>query len=235
MSVPRGLYGGAALIAILMSENANMELRLIQGGTQVDTDPRGLAARQARRDRLALQLSGMAAPQVVRVSADQFYPTPDDLAERAAYLLNVSSGERFLEPSAGSGALIRGMQRMALAKEICAVEQSQQLADMLPLPATAIHCGDFLQFDPTHLGTFDGVIMNPPFRMGSDITHIRHALRFLRPGGRLVAICANGPRQAAQLRPLTEANGGCWEALPDGTFKQAGTMVRTALLKIRVA
>jgi len=37
--------------------------------------------------------------------------------------------------------------------------------------------------------------MNPPFENGADIKHIQHAMKMLKPGGRLVAICANGPRQ----------------------------------------
>jgi hypothetical protein len=74
--------------------------------------------------------------------------------------------------------------------------------------------------------------MNPPFANGADITHIKHALSFVRPGGRLVAICANGPRQNVELRPLVEAAGGTWEGLPEGTFRESGTGVRTVLLTV---
>jgi hypothetical protein len=49
----------------------------------------------------------------------------------------------------------------------------------------------------------------------------------LKPGGRLVAICANGPRQNDQLKPL-----GTWEVLPADTFKEQGTNVNTALLVV---
>jgi hypothetical protein len=34
-----------------------------------------------------------------------------------------------------------------------------------------------------------------------------HALKMLKPGGRLVAICANGPRQNDKLRPIVESRG----------------------------
>jgi 16S rRNA G1207 methylase RsmC len=70
--------------------------------------------------------------------------------------------------------------------------------------------------------------MNPPFDMGSDIKHIKHAITFLKPGGRLVALCANGPRQQDQLQPLADH----WEVLPEGSFKQVGTNVNMALLVI---
>jgi hypothetical protein len=43
-----------------------------------------------------------------------------------------------------------------------------------------------------------------------------------------VAICTNGPRQAAWIRPLAES----WEELPDDTFREQGTNVRTVLMTI---
>ena len=55
-------------------------------------------------------------------------------------------------------------------------------------------------------------------------------LRGMLPGlgglGGLVALCANGPRQRASLRPMVEARGGEWEDLPADTFKEEGTAVR---------
>ena len=88
--------------------------------------------------------------------------------------------------------------------------------------------GDFLEC--FGLGTFDCIVMNPPFADGADIDHTTHALRLLRPGGRIVALCANGPRQTAKLRPTIEGMGGAWEELPADTFAAAGTSVRTVLL-----
>jgi hypothetical protein len=60
--------------------------------------------------------------------------------------------------------------------------------------------------------------------------HIEHARKFLKPGGRLVAICANGPRQHAKLRTMAEDLGGEWFDLPAGSFESVGTSVSTALL-----
>jgi 16S rRNA G1207 methylase RsmC len=71
--------------------------------------------------------------------------------------------------------------------------------------------------------------MNPPFHNGADVVHILHALKFLKPGGRLVAICANGPRQQAELRPLATT----WEELPEATFAEQGTNVRAALMTVQ--
>jgi Domain of unknown function (DUF932) len=62
--------------------------------------------------------------------------------------------------------------------------------------------------------------------------HIRHALKLLKPSGQLVAICANGPRQTEQLRPLVEESGSIWEPLPVGTFSESGTGMHAMLLII---
>ena len=74
--------------------------------------------------------------------------------------------------------------------------------------------------------------MNPPFENGADIKHIKHAVTFLKPAGRLVALCANGPRQEKELKPLAEDSGGFFESLPQGSFKQSGTNVNVAILVI---
>lgn len=54
----------------------------------------------------------------------------------------------------------------------------------------------------------------------------------LKAGGRLVAICAGGPRQERELKPLAEDSGGIREPLPADTFKESGTGVNTVLLTI---
>jgi protein-L-isoaspartate O-methyltransferase len=98
-------------------------------------------------------------------------------------------------------------------------------------PGASFICGDFLEQNG-NLGTFDRILMNPPFENGADIKHIQHAMKMLKPGGRLVAICANGPRQQSTLKPLAENSGGWYEDLPAGTFASQGTNVNTALLLI---
>jgi hypothetical protein len=78
------------------------------------------------------------------------------------------------------------------------------------------------------LGTFDRIVMNPPFANATDIRHIEHARGKLAPGGRLVAICAAGPRQREQLAPIAAD----WIELPAGSFKEQGTNVNAAIVVI---
>ena len=97
-----------------------------------------------------------------------------------------------LEPSAGTGALLEALGTHA---GVTVVEISHQLAEALRTryPLCDVRCADFLALGD-ELGPFDRIVMNPPFERGADIEHIRHAYAKLNPGGRLVAICANGPR-----------------------------------------
>jgi len=165
------------------------------------------------------------------VSAPQLFPTPADLADRMVEDADLKPGQNVLEPSAGTGAIIDAIRRkLNHGTAITAVEINPTLAHRLAffdcLGADRVHPKDFLTCNGD-LGQFDRILMNPPFANGQDIAHIRHALTMLKPGGRLVAICANGPRQNDQLKPL-----GTWEVLPADTFKEQGTSVNTALLVV---
>lgn len=169
------------------------------------------------------------------VSAPQLFPTPPELAESMAALANLHEGARVLEPSAGTGRLLDAIQADALAAGVAinlvAVEVNACLSEGLRAkyaPAVGVLCADFLA--EKNLGFYDAIVMNPPFVDGADIKHVAHALTLLKPGGKLVALCADGPRQNTILRPMIEARGGYWEKLPAGSFKSEGTAVPVALL-----
>lgn len=185
----------------------------------------------AQFDALREQLK--AGVQVV--SAPQLFPTPPDLAARVVGLADIGPEMRILEPSAGTGNLISAALDFVEPRLISAVEINPSLANALPsrFKGMAVYPGDFLSKTAWELmGPFDRIIMNPPFKNGADIDHIMHARAMLKPGGRLVAICANGPSRREKLKPLAEDSGGFWEDLPDGSFSDSGTNVRAALLII---
>lgn len=168
------------------------------------------------------------------VSAPQLFPTPPSLAARMVELAEIEPGHAVLEPSAGTGNILRAIREATGDSAVrTAIEINPRLCDRLRIAeegAHVINC-DFLQFDAPAT-KFDRILMNPPFANADDIKHIRHALGMLKPGGRLVAICANGPRQNAQLRPLVEQRGGRWEDLPPDTFAESGTAVNAALFTL---
>jgi protein-L-isoaspartate O-methyltransferase len=161
------------------------------------------------------------------VAVPDLFPTPADLAARMVELAEIEAGQRVLEPSAGTGRLVDALDAVPDVT-VVAVEVSNTLSDNLRIRSqtrTDVRCADFLLSDGD-LGQFDRIVMNPPFGRGQDIAHIKHALTMLAPGGRLVALCANGPRQSEQLEPLADS----WEVLPPGTFKESGTDVSVVLL-----
>jgi phospholipid N-methyltransferase len=168
------------------------------------------------------------------VSAPQLFPTPPDLAARMVALAEIEDGHRILEPEAGTGNIVVELQKIAATLRdvrIEAVEINLSIASALASRCKGIPVipGDFLEKTLFELGgRFDRVVMNPPFQNGDDIKHIQHAASMLKPGGRLVALCANGPRQREKLIPMAAQ----WEDLPAGTFKEQGTGVSTALLVI---
>ncbi|EQC1334627.1 class I SAM-dependent methyltransferase, partial [Escherichia coli] len=88
-----------------------------------------------------------------------------------------------------------------------------------------VQCCDFMEWQPAQY--YSRVIMNPPFSHGQDIRHILRAFSLLRPGGVLVAVCLNGPRQQEKLLPFSDVR----EELPRGTF--AYTRVPTMIIRLR--
>jgi SAM-dependent methyltransferase len=163
------------------------------------------------------------------VSSFNLFQTPEAVADRVAALADLSG--RVLEPSAGLGRLYRAVRYRSacpvvlvdISPECCRELYEATLGD----DAATLVQADFLACDSARLGgLFDRVIMNPPFKMGTDVRHIRHAQSMLRPGGRLVSICANGPKQRAAL--IDEAEH--WEDLPTGSFKESGTNVNAAIV-----
>jgi ubiquinone/menaquinone biosynthesis C-methylase UbiE len=161
----------------------------------------------------------------------QLFETSTELSIRMVKEAKIQPGERVLEPSVGTGKILRAIRGLAPQAICTAVEINPRLCSQLRAVdhGTMFVEADFLECTTDKIGSFDAVIMNPPFHAGADIKHIHHARLLLKPGGRLVALCANGPRQQAELRPLATT----WEELPDGTFAEQGTAARVVLMTVK--
>lgn len=164
-----------------------------------------------------------------------FFPTPRALAEQLIREASLEPGMLVLEPSAGRGDLADAAAAIVGREAVCCCELLPENVAVLEEKGYQVVGGDFLQAD---LGPqFDRVIMNPPFENQTDIAHVLHACRFLKPGGRLVAIMSAGvefrqDRKAAAFRAFVEERGGWWQANPEGSFKESGTMVNTVTVLI---
>lgn len=179
------------------------------------------------------------------------FPTPNVLADRVIEEANLYSETplRILEPSAGTGQLARraaeyeivsggwGNRETRLAGHlVTCVEVQPELATALRGGSCArVLCRDFLAMEPEPV--YDRVVMNPPFDRGRDIDHAHHAMKFLRPGGRLVAIMSqsaefSSTKKAEAFRAEVEKHKGKWTDLPEGSFREAGTNVNAVLVTL---
>ena len=161
----------------------------------------------------------------------QAFYTPPALADQVVETCGMLFGSKVLEPSAGEGSLLKSLLAHGMSiSDLAAVEINQKLIMALTGLAANVYCADFLECGE-ELGRFDAVVMNPPFTGGQDIKHIKHALKYVSLGGRLVSIVAGGPKQRAAF---PESHKVTWIDLPEDSFKESGTGVNTAMVVIDV-
>ena len=165
------------------------------------------------------------APQAI--AAHQLFQTPADLAARMVELAGITAAHHVLEPSAGLGRILRPIIAAGPAS-VTACEINAELSGELfrTFPDVTLWQGDFLDRNPSPV--FDRIVMNPPFTMRSDLKHVAHALKFLRPGGVLVGLCLSTHHRETALR----ASCDVWEVIPAGAFRAEGTNVETILFRI---
>jgi predicted RNA methylase len=210
-------------------------------GTEVTvTAPKRSAA--SRRPAPAIvvpTLPERPVPLVVDASTE-FFPTPPAVVARMIAAAGLSIDLDVLEPSAGLGAI--ALKAVPLVSAVDCIERSGQLAERLRavMPAYCdVRCADFLEIEPNPILTYDRVLMNPPFSGEQDVRHVMHALKFVRPGGRLVAVMSAGAefhqsKAAVAFRALVASSGGRIERLPEDAFAAAGISIRTVMAVIPV-
>lgn len=168
----------------------------------------------------------------------EFFPTPDAVVDMMHEIADIKGEMKVLEPSIGKGAIINRLKGRVLVA-VHGVEKMSEnfnyMNDQNWLDGL-VHA-DFLTVP--QFKHFDRVLMNPPFSKGQDVKHVTHALGFLKPGGRLVAIMGAGvtfrqDKRTTEFRELVERMGGTIEPLPEGSFKSSGTMVNTVIVTIDV-
>jgi len=159
----------------------------------------------------------------------QFFETPKELAMRIIETADIGETMTVLEPSAGLGAIVKFIP--ATVSKILCCELDPQKADVLRKEGFCVQAGDFLE---EMFEGVDRVVMNPPFTKQQDIDHVLKAYDCLRDGGRLVSVMSPGftfrqNKKSVEFKKLVDKNRW-WEELPDGTFKESGTLVRTVLV-----
>ncbi|WP_418024896.1 DUF4942 domain-containing protein (plasmid) [Paracoccus sp. TD-10] len=164
------------------------------------------------------------------VSKDlQYYPTPTAVVDRVlADLRYRMPGQRVLEPSCGCGRFMDALR--AAGADVIGCEVDPVRAAMCEAKGHRVMRMNFLETVPT--ADFDQVVMNPPFYGRHYAKHVRHALKFLKPGGRLTAIL---PASARYDHGEMDDLNPHWNDLPVGSFSESGTNINTTVATIRVA
>lgn len=187
---------------------------------------------------------------------DGYVPTPAVVAEELlsypfSPLAGLPDGATVVEPSAGTGRLVRAILDADPALRVVAVEPDAGRAAALDAlagehdPGTvAVVRGTFEDYaaamDP---GTVAAVIMNPPFSAVGNprlwLSHVLLGWRLLRPGGRLAAILPHTAHAAGWVPPtaagrrwrdLVDKHGGVRELHADRAAVRAGFPAKVAVM-----
>lgn len=175
-------------------------------------DPKAKTLRDLDRELIGCKIPG-------------FFVTPKETAQRLVELADIREGMDVLEPEAGRGDIAEHINH---GSNLTCIEYQQRLAEILKLRGFNTICGDFLE----HHGTYDRIVMNPPFENFQDIAHVRHAYDCLKDGGRLVSVMGESAffrsdRIPTDFRAWLDDTGAETIDLPAGSF--SGTITSTGV------
>lgn len=164
-----------------------------------------------------------------------FYPTPQIIVDKVQSLAKLDEEyELILEPSAGTGSLIKGLDK---DKVVC-IELNNVLFTIL---ANKEYKALNIPFEEFEINDYaDRIIMNPPFGKRMDAKHIIKAFKeHLKEGGVLVAIHSSGivtatDKASLEFQELFRRYGTYQEKVDSGAFKDSGkgTMVETYITRL---
>lgn len=167
-----------------------------------------LGGKWSRRD-VAHVFTRDPRPQIagdtLAIEKDGFFETPPTVVDRMIELLPVPGKGMVLEPSAGLGAIVAVLRQHKLDLHIHCIERNHERCVELQkrFPGIVVFEEDFLETNPSSIGEYTAIYMNPPFEKGQDLMHIRHAYEFLAPGGILISIMACGALERNNQQTLT--------------------------------
>lgn len=148
---------------------------------------------------------------------------PQDFPEHDSY----ETEWRFLEPSAGPGAIARKIRQRCSKATLDVVEIDPFNQEILRRQGFNLIASNFLT-DPVPEGNYDFILMNPEFKGTRYVDHIQRAYRCLKPYGIIGAIVPESLlftsiKNAEDLRTLV-AETGCWESF-GAPFKEVKVKV----------
>lgn len=115
----------------------------------------------------------------------QFYPTPQNIVDEFQKYIPESGS--ILEPSAGTGRLINGINQdrvtcIDIAGLHCEILKAKGFKNT--------YCMDFMKYSTDN--KFDCIVMNPPYSKQRALLHIEKAKKHLNPNGFILAVIPTG-------------------------------------------
>lgn len=166
-----------------------------------------------------------------------FYPTPKELVEKVQNYADIQDTDIILEPSAGTGALLEGLN----SDNCYCVELNPVLCEILNTKGfSKVKNSSTEEIKLKEGKEFDKILMNPPFSKRLDAKHIVQVFEYLKKGGTLVAVHSAGITTATDkyskaFQDLYNNYGITQEKIDSGAFKNSGkgTLVNTVITVLR--
>jgi predicted RNA methylase len=157
------------------------------------------------------------------------------LAKKVVAMCEIEPHHSVLEPSAGTGALLKPIGRK---DNVLAVEIDEKMANDLTNEGYDVFNASFEEV-AARIPLVDRIVMNPPFGpKQKDIHHIMMAYNLLKKGGIMVAIMGENDlyyktELTHEFNQFLERVGAEIEEVPVRSFLCSGTRVDTVIVKIR--
>jgi predicted RNA methylase len=181
-------------------------------------------------------IAGLLATGEVITDVDRgYFPTPKPVVEQLLDLAELQAGCEVLEPSAGRGAIAKAAAARGAVVDCIELDTARAEHIRAGGYARQVTAADF--FSVKVQRRYQRVIMNPPFADRQDIRHVQRALRFVQPGGLVVAVMYGSlpfrsDRKAKDFRARVQEVRGTITELPDDAFP-IGVSTVVAVIPVR--
>lgn len=179
----------------------------------------------------ALDGALMTGTFINRKQQYQSFYTPREVAEALVRRSKLDVGGLcILEPSVGTGQLAEVIrEHMQDSHTLLGIDIDPVALNTARAAGFDVIESDFLTY--SDFG-YDRIIANPPFTRGTDINHVMHMYESLLPGGRVVSVMSERvvwatDRKTEVFREFVESVDGEIHGLPEGSFKESGTEIKT--------
>jgi hypothetical protein len=229
LMVYKGVSGQGGYYSVIASDDfrdTSPAARLLQ--QMIDLP----APQRAERDRL--RKIGTLQAEIQLSNIPGYFPTQSPVVDLILQRARIEPGMTVLEPEAGSGHIADAVKEECPGAVISVCEINLRLRELLKLKGYTFAGEDFMELEQ---GSYDRIVMNPPFEKQADIDHIQKAYSLLAPEGILVSVLSpsfefRSDRKSVEFRGWLDSLDATWENLPDGSFKASGTGIATRLVVI---